>query len=51
VKERARRERRPIGEVLSGLARQALTGQHRTGAEAPAPHTQGAEMMDKIFAT
>lgn len=29
VKERARRERRTAGEVLSDLARQALTGQHR----------------------
>ena len=30
VKERARRERRTVGEVLSDLARQALTGQYRT---------------------
>jgi len=29
VKERARREKRTAGEVLSDLARQALTGQHR----------------------
>lgn len=29
VKERARREKRSVGEVLSELARQALTGQHR----------------------
>ena len=29
VKERARREKRTAGEVLSELARQALTGQHR----------------------
>lgn len=28
VKERARREKRTSGEVLSELARQALTGQH-----------------------
>ena len=28
VKERARREKRTAGEVLSDLARQALTGQH-----------------------
>jgi len=28
VKERARRERRTAGEVLSDLARQALTGRH-----------------------
>jgi hypothetical protein len=29
VKERARREKRTAGDVLSELARQALTGQHR----------------------
>ena len=29
VQERARREKRTAGEVLSELARQALTGQHR----------------------
>ena len=29
VRERARREKRTAGEVLSELARQALTGQHR----------------------
>lgn len=29
VKERARHEKRTAGEVLSDLARQALTGQHR----------------------
>ncbi len=28
VKERARREKRTAGQVLSDLARQALTGQH-----------------------
>ena len=28
VKERARREKRTAGEVLSELAREALTGQH-----------------------
>jgi hypothetical protein len=37
VKERARRENRTAGEVLSDLARQALTQQHRadprTGAD------------------
>jgi Ribbon-helix-helix protein, copG family len=31
VKERAKRQRRSIGEVLSDLARQALTGQYNTG--------------------
>lgn len=29
VRERARREKRTAGQVLSDLARQALTGQHR----------------------
>jgi hypothetical protein len=37
VKERARREHRTIGEVLSDLARQALTDQHRSG------HAEGGE--------
>ncbi|MDP9428014.1 MAG: antitoxin [Actinomycetota bacterium] len=37
VRERARRERRTAGEVLSELARQALTGGHRT----PTEHTAG----------
>lgn len=32
VRERARRESRTAGEVLSDLARQALTGQHRRTA-------------------
>ena len=36
VKERARREHRTAGEVLSDLARQALTGQ-----TAPAPSPTG----------
>lgn len=36
VRERARRERRTVGEVLSDLARQALTGAHRP------PSTPGA---------
>lgn len=31
VKERARRERRSAGEVISELAREALTGAGRTG--------------------
>lgn len=29
IKERAKRERRTAGQVLSQLAREALTGQHR----------------------
>ncbi len=36
VKERAKRERRSAGEVLSDLARQALTGQHRPLGDRPA---------------
>lgn len=32
-----------MGEVLSELARQALTGQHRTGAEATAAPVHGFE--------
>ncbi len=39
VRERARRERRTAGEVLSDLARQALTGQHRPiGEHGPDRH-------------
>ena len=38
VRERARRERRTAGEVLSDLARQALTGAHRSGEPAPGRH-------------
>jgi hypothetical protein len=38
VKERAERERRTAGEVLSDLARQALTGQHRPKAGGEASH-------------
>ncbi|MCU4186554.1 hypothetical protein K6U06_19465 [Acidiferrimicrobium sp. IK] len=40
VQERARREKRTAGEVLSELARQALTGQHRQ-AEAPETSKHG----------
>jgi hypothetical protein len=46
VRDRARRERRTVGDVLSDLARQALTGTHRPTVEpvttrhgfAPLPH-------------
>jgi hypothetical protein len=38
VKERARREKRPAGEVLSDLAREALTHRHR-GAAVAEPET------------
>jgi hypothetical protein len=38
VKERARRENRTVGQVLSDLARRALTGQlPGSGAEQPVP--------------
>jgi hypothetical protein len=51
VKERARREKRSIGDVLSDLARQALTSQHPEVRESvpesfygfePFPHRGGA---------
>lgn len=35
VKERARREKRSAGEVLSDLAREALTGRAREGGRGP----------------
>lgn len=38
VQERARREKRTAGEVLSDLARQALTGQHRQTADRGPDH-------------
>ena len=38
VQERARRERRTSGMVLSDLARQALTGQHDRSGEEGADH-------------
>ena len=38
VRERARRERRTAGEVLSDLAHQALTGAHRSGEPALGRH-------------
>ncbi len=34
VRERARRERRTAGQVLSELAREALTGRHRPAVDA-----------------
>ena len=33
IRERARRERRPAGAVLSDLAREALTGAHRRDSQ------------------
>jgi hypothetical protein len=43
VKERARRERRSAGEVLSELARQALTGQPHPGRADQHEHFHGFE--------
>ena len=38
VRERARREKRTAGEVLSSLAREALTGQHAISEERTREH-------------
>jgi len=38
VQERARRENRTAGQVLSDLARQALTGQHRRAGRGAEHH-------------
>ncbi len=38
VRERARREGRTAGDVLSDLARQALTGQHRMSGDGGPDH-------------
>ena len=58
VKERARRERRSVGEVLSGLAREALTGRDPGGTGGdeflgfePFPHrgaTVSNAMIDRL---
>ena len=56
VQERARREKRTAGAVLSDLARQALTGQHRRsddgGSERhgfrPLPH-RGAPVTNALI--
>ncbi len=57
VKERARREKRTAGEVLSDLARQALTGRITTDVDrpddnfygfAPLPHRGAAVSNDLI---
>lgn len=41
VQERARREKRTAGAVLSDLARQALTGQHRQPVDDGATEQHG----------
>ncbi|MGH3711901.1 MAG: CopG family transcriptional regulator [Micromonosporaceae bacterium] len=58
VKERARREKRSVGEVLSDLARQALTHQHTPSGGTsdlhgfePFPHRGDAisnELIDRL---
>lgn len=56
VQERARRERRTAGQVLSDLARQALTEQHRQPEDhaaerhgfAPLPH-RGAAISNALI--
>lgn len=60
VKERARRDKRSAGEVLSELAREALTGRHRDSEVAesggfygfePLPHRGPAvsnELIDRL---
>lgn len=60
IKERARREKRSAGEVLSELAREALTGRHRPQEIAepagfhgfePLPHRGPAvsnELIDRL---
>lgn len=45
VKERARRENRTVGEVLSDLARQALTNQNATVSRAEAEAFHGFEPL------
>jgi hypothetical protein len=59
LKERARRERRTVGEVLSELVRQALTGRAATAPQPsdsffgfrPLPHrgrTVSNELIDRL---
>ena len=55
VQERARRQKRSVGDVLSALAREALTGQHRAerGATSfhgfePFPH-RGAAISNALI--
>jgi hypothetical protein len=61
VRERARLEKRTAGEVLSDLARQALTGQNRHSGDAgeerhgfqPLPHRGAAvsnALIDRLLA-
>lgn len=45
VKERARRQNRSVGEILSELARQALTGQIQPPVDQPAEGFHGFEPL------
>lgn len=45
VQERARREKRTAGQVLSDLARQALTGQHRQPENQPGTGHHGFQPL------
>jgi len=47
VQERARRQRRTAGQVLSELARQALTGQHRQPEVQLGPAHHGFEPLPR----
>ncbi len=51
VKERAERERRSVGAVLSDLARQALTGQHRVHDGPVSPERHGFRPLPHRGAT
>lgn len=46
VKERARREKRTVGDVLSDLARQALTQQQDAGSSASRESLYGFEPFE-----
>lgn len=50
VQERARREKRTAGQVLSDLAREALTGQHGQ-PENPGRHQHGFQPLPRRGAT
>lgn len=46
VKERARREKRTVGDVLSALARQALTQQQNAGPRTSVESVHGFEPFE-----
>lgn len=51
VQERARREKRTAGQVLSDLARQALTAQQHPPSGEPAPERHGFRPLPPRGAT